>query len=661
VSSRLGPRTVPEGAVLALPGLLAIAVFLVWAANQVGYSPLAWYPGSLLLVIALTICAPVLAQPRRDAASLALLALSLFVLFGYLSIAWAGVRGVAWDGANQALLYLAVFALFSRLRAGLGAATALVSVYAVGVATLGLATLERSLHGSHPALLDWRLAAPTGYPNATAALFLIPLWPALHLAGRRSTPIVLRGVLLATAATLAQLAVLAQSRGALIAAPIVLLAFLALVPGRARAVPTLAIVGGALALNLQRLFGVYRAAEHHTDVPSAIAAARTAILLSAIAVGLCGVLVALIDRRLELSEGTQRLLRGAAAAAICVALVATAAGAFVATGHPVAKARHAWHTFSAGERSSDSNVHLFSLGGTGRYDFWRVAAIDFEHHPIAGVGADNFATDYLRLRKTTEEPTYPHSVELRVLAQLGLIGALLFLVFLGASAVAAFVPRGAGRDERGVAAACAVGFLYWLVHGSVDWFWELPGLAAPAFALLGIALALRAHDGARRLGRAWSRGLLALGAAATLSLLFPLLAAWQVRTAEATWRSNRASALDSLSLARRLNPLSDGPDLVAAEIAQRTGNYEEMRRGFERALQRNAKDWYAHLELGALAAIQHRNAAAIRELHTARALNPREPLIAETLRAARRGHPLPLARLDRAFVERVLDIERLSN
>ena len=32
-----------------------------------------------------------------------------------------------------------------------------------------------------------------------------------------------------------------------------------------------------------------------------------------------------------------------------------------------------------------------------------------------------------------------------------------------------------------------VTFAYWAVHGSVDWFWELPALAAPAFAWLGLA------------------------------------------------------------------------------------------------------------------------------------------------------------------------------
>ncbi len=29
-----------------------------------------------------------------------------------------------------------------------------------------------------------------------------------------------------------------------------------------------------------------------------------------------------------------------------------------------------------------------------------------------------------------------------------------------------------------------------MVHGSVDWFWEIPALSAPAFAFLGAACAL---------------------------------------------------------------------------------------------------------------------------------------------------------------------------
>src|SRR6202034_770678 len=86
---------------------------------------------------------------------------------------------------------------------------------------------------------------------------------------------------------------------------------------------------------------------------------------------------------------------------------------------------------------------------------------------------------------------YRHSVELRTLAETGLIGALLALVGLAAALLAAArALRDADPLARTVCAAALSGFAYWVVHGSFDWFWEFAGLGAPAFALLGIACAL---------------------------------------------------------------------------------------------------------------------------------------------------------------------------
>ena len=135
--------------------------------------------------------------------------------------------------------------------------------------------------------------------------------------------------------------------------------------------------------------------------------------------------------------------------------------------------------------------------GSNRYDFYRVALDEFLHHPLVGIGADNFQQQYLVHGRSEETPHYPHSVELRTLSQTGLIGALLALVGLGAALLAAARGlRGSDPLGRAVVAAALAGFAYWVVHGSFDWFWEFAGLGAPAFALLGLACALapRASD-----------------------------------------------------------------------------------------------------------------------------------------------------------------------
>ena len=63
-----------------------------------------------------------------------------------------------------------------------------------------------------------------------------------------------------------------------------------------------------------------------------------------------------------------------------------------------------------------------------------------------------------------------------MLSQTGPIGALLLLGALGAAGFAALRARLRGPPLTRVATAAAAPVpLYWLVHGSVDWFWELPG------------------------------------------------------------------------------------------------------------------------------------------------------------------------------------------
>ena len=111
--------------------------------------------------------------------------------------------------------------------------------------------------------------------------------------------------------------------------------------------------------------------------------------------------------------------------------------------------------------------------------------------PCSASGVDNFAVDFARERSTGEEPLYPHSLALRAFSQTGLIGGALFLGFV-AAALAAALPRRKEPDSlsTAVAAAALASGVYWLVHGSIDWLWEIPALGASALALLGLASGL---------------------------------------------------------------------------------------------------------------------------------------------------------------------------
>ena len=175
-----------------------------------------------------------------------------------------------------------------------------------------------------------------------------------------------------------------------------------------------------------------------------------------------------------------------------VTLVAVLAGGLAAAGNPVTRIKHGWDTFKGGYGADKSTgSRLVSGLGSNRYDFYRVALDEFLAHPLVGIGADNFQQQYLEHGRSDETPHYPHSVELRTLAETGLVGAILALVGLGGALWgAARAMRRSDPLAQSVAAAALAGFGYWVIHGSFDWFWEFAGLGAPAFALLGIACAL---------------------------------------------------------------------------------------------------------------------------------------------------------------------------
>ncbi|MDX6478735.1 MAG: hypothetical protein QOG29_1322, partial [Gaiellaceae bacterium] len=254
---------------LLLPGFLAFAVFVVWAVAEAGYATTTWYPGTLFIVIlaAVTLAGVPFARPSRlVAASLGFFA--AFTAWSFLSIAWAQVKGDAWDGANRTLLYLVVYAFFVLVPWRPLTVAVLIGAYSLAVGVIGVTVLTLAARAHDPSLYFQlgRFASPSEYQNANCALFLAALTPALFLAASRATPVVVRALMLANCAVLLELALLTQSRASLVALPIVLLVYLALVPDRARGLLVLAAAGAAAALYSGRLLDVYSALEHDQGV-----------------------------------------------------------------------------------------------------------------------------------------------------------------------------------------------------------------------------------------------------------------------------------------------------------------------------------------------------------------------------------------------------------
>jgi tetratricopeptide (TPR) repeat protein len=673
-----------------VPALAAVVLFVVWATDQAGYPVTHWAPGGLIVLALLGLTLTVVPLRQNGVSrpvKIALGSLVGYTVLSFLSILWAGVPGDAWEGANRTLLYLLVFALFACWRQRghsaallLGGWTVAMIGLAAFVALHANAATSASLQGILP---SGRLVYPSGYANANAAQWLMAFWPALLLARSPRLPWWVRGVLAGGAVLLAEVALLSQSRGSLYATPVMLVLVFALLPARTRTFAVLVPVAAGIGAAAPAVLRVGDNLKHGAVAPAAIHSATTAMFAAALGVALVVALGAAIESRRAFSEtSVRRIRRGLSAVAIATLVVVLAVG-LVAAGNPVSRVRHGWETFKAGY-SAEITVGSRLTSGlrSNRYDFYRVALNEFVAHPLIGIGADNFQQQYLASGRSDETPHYPHSVELRTLAQTGLVGALLALVGLGAAltagadAVRSKIRRRADPLARDVAAAALAGFAYWVLHGSVDWFWEFAGLGAPAFALLGIACALQPGppppisehsqggvkggmptpfpspqggpvSGRRRWGFV-AGALLAL--AAVVSLAAPWLSQLQVQSAARIWTNAPQKAYARLENAAQLNPVSDQPYLVAGSIALRFDDLPRADHEFSLALGRTPGDAYATLERGAIASTMGDRTQALGLLARAVRLNPRDSLTRQALVLVRAGERVSVEELNRSIL-----------
>jgi hypothetical protein len=647
-------RRLPRLAPALVPALATVALMLVWAAHSGGYDTDTWYWGALLLLAVLTVTLIALG-PRRAALSragiIALTAFSAYLGWSYLSLTWSEAPGWALEGSNRALLYGLAFALFLVLPWTAEAGLLTLLVFVLGVGAIALVVQVQLASGDRLGQLfdAGRLIAPTNYFNSTVALFMTSALLATALASRRQLPAPVRGTLIAVACASLQLCVLGQSRGWLFTFPLVILAAVAVVPDRLRFAAAAVLPLAATLLPLRRLLAVFGQGTPAGLRHAALTAGRTSLTLCAGALVL-GSLIAWADARAGSRGLAGRARRRVGALVAAVALLGAGGAAAAAThGHPVAFVKRQWQGFTHPQPASAASSHFASVG-TGRYDFWRVSLDAVAARPLGGLGQDNFADYYVVRRRTSEEPRWTHSLELRLLAHTGIVGFVLFTVFL----VAALAParrarRSPATAARSVAGAALLPLVVWLIHGSVDWFWEMPALTAPALAFLAMAGALAPPPRDQQVRRPAQRaavpaGLRLAGGVAFLAAVavlgFPYLSVREVALAGQDRQRDPAAALARLATAAALNPLSPEPGRIAGAIALETGRFAEAQRRFGQTIAREPGGWFAWLGDGLAASSLGDRPRAERDFRIAAAINPRQPVIVEALADVRSRHPL---------------------
>jgi O-Antigen ligase len=668
---RADPTASPRRRLIAerwtlLAGLIPVALMIIWASHNGGYDADTWYWGALVMLAVLT--AVLVLQPRSRArlsraASIALVALAAYLAWSYLSMTWAQVPGWALAGSNRTLLYVLVFALFLVLPWTAETALAALVVYAVGIGAIAFVTMLHLASTRHLGglVIDGRLAGTTGYFNSTSALFMSETLLGTFLASRRELPGLLRGLLLAFAALSLQLCVMGQSRGWLFTLPAVLILYAVVVRDRLRVVLAAVLPVLAALLPVHKLLHVF---EGHTGASlqaAARSAGRVSLLLSA-AVLVVWTLFAWAEQLGKVPRPSRRVVRGVGTVVAVAVIALGVAGVLVAThGNPVSFVKRQWHGFvHIQSATASSSSHFFSVG-SGRYDFWRVSVDAVKAHPLGGLGQDNFADYYITRRRTGEEPRWTHSLEFRLLAHTGIVGLLLFASFLVAALVAA-----AGAIRRSspllaaAAAAALIPLLPWLVHGSVDWFWEVPALSGPAFAFLGMAAGLRrprlgspapatpadetVAAPPRRTPAGVRIGLACLGVvalvAATVALGFAYLSVRYTSIATDIRAKNSAAALSDLSTAADLDPWSPDPTRLAGTIALDTGRPLVAQKWFSETTAREPQGWFGWFGRGLAASALGDSAQATRDFRIAASINSRETIVADALSRVNTKHPL---------------------
>ena len=653
-----------------VPAGLTCAVLLWFAGDEGGFRGTTSMPATLLLVALLFVCLIALPRPRpARPALLAVLLLAGYAAWTLLSIVWAAQEDLAWDAGNRTLLYALILALCTLWPLRGDAAVALLGVFGLAIAGIALVELLRASSANEAIqyFSEARFTEPVGYTNADVALWMLGLFPCAILGGRRGIPAPLRGLFLAAACLLAGAALLGQSRGWLIALPVVGVVAIAAVPGRGRTIVSFAAIGLGLLIALRPLLDVYESWRPHQPLGGTYDHALRMLLLGSLVVFVLGTAAALLERRVELPARTARRISAGLVVAVIALGCVGALGYWVVKENPVTAVSDGWNDFKqggVGPNEGNSTSRFSGSVSTYRYDYWRVAWSEFKDAPLLGAGGDNFGRAYVAHGKSNQTPRFPHSTFLVALEETGLIGFLLLFGSFAAAVVAALPALRRPSLAGAAAGSGVVMFAYWLAHSSVDWLWEFPALSGAGLLGLGVSMAAarglaaeaaeaahgdRELEPARPLLARWPA--LAAAIVCVVAIGVSVVPAWlsakQFHRATEIASTDPGAAVRDLERAASLNPLSPLPEKAAGIIEIRRGDSEAARRHLLKAFERDPHDSGLFLFLGAIASEAGHQRKAIRLAAEALRLAPTDDSAVNFLRRLRDRERLTPRQVDR--------------
>jgi hypothetical protein len=533
-----------------------------------------------------------------------------FAVWCGITLLWSIAPDRTWAEINRAVAYTLVVVL--AIAAGSSAPRAIERVatgwLCVAVACALYALAGKVMPGASPFGIDFdhtniysRLREPLQYWNALGLVTVLAVPIALRIATdvTRRPPARVAG--LCALYVLLSCLGMTYSRGGVLAV-MVAVGVLTLLGGpRLRG---MAVFGAALvalipvlglAFNRPALKGISIPLDERTP---------DGIVLGLVMLGsLLGLMIAAwgmlrLEQRLQWSDDSTRLVWRGLGAATAVLVLLVAIIILGSKGGPGQYFDDAWHQFTKTSQDKDSDPARFVSSNSGnRWVWWKEAAGAWSDRPLQGWGGGSSPVTHLMYRKVELDVLQPHDVPLEFLSETGVIGAGLSLGGLGLllfAALARIRAIGEGR-ERDLALALFAAAAAWVVHGLVDFDWDIPGVTIPVLLFLGVLVAVpvRRDEGAPApAARAGSGPLGSRAAALALAcvvlgvvMVSALLPAWADSKASGALAVNTQAGAGELQHAAAeaetgasLDPTAVRSLLAAADLAQNRGRLLDARR-----------------------------------------------------------------------------------
>jgi tetratricopeptide (TPR) repeat protein len=264
-----------------------------------------------------------------------------------------------------------------------------------------------------------------------------------------------------------------------------------------------------------------------------------------------------------------------------------------------------------------------------RGDYWRGAVAIARDHPWLGTGPGTFGSIYPKYKTAqTEEAQLVHNNFLQMWPDSGLAAFVIFGMMWVVALKDSFQLISQRRGDAAAIAVCAA-LTGWVVHGLVDFDLYVPGVAFPAFLLLGILQGLKELPSVKPVADR-DRGHRVIGTlcAAMAGVVIwmegaSLVATYRHDQAYALMHANPSAALDEARSATRLAPFNAPYQATAGDLAVRLRLFDEATEHYRAAIEDDPYRASYHWRLArAEMAARGPDAIVLQQLRLAASLNP---------------------------------------